>query len=263
MAKAQSKALEKTTTNGAPPAHLADRMRKDAGRGVSKDQSDNLIPLIYVLQGQSPQVNKRGPDFIEGAEPGDIWLRNSPKPIVKGEVGFYFQSCFFSKDWVEWVPRTKGGGYAGRHDQRPDDAVEKPDPENPAKMKWTRPNGNHVIETRYHAGLGHMPDGGRLPYVIPISSTGHTVSRGWMFSLNSKQVGDVTAPAFASLWHITTKQKSNAAGDWFSMNVVDAGWVSEADYDLGSALAAAFESGAKVADEPEHAEQAEDANAPL
>src|SRR6202035_3091033 len=60
---------------GGPPAALADRMKADAGRGVSTAQEDNQVPLIYVLQPLSPQVDKRSEQYVEGAEPGDLWLR--------------------------------------------------------------------------------------------------------------------------------------------------------------------------------------------
>ena len=74
-------------TKSALPAALAAMMEKDAGKGVSTAQEDNLVPLIYVLQTNSPQVNKRDERYIEGAEPGDLWLRNAPQPIVKGAEG--------------------------------------------------------------------------------------------------------------------------------------------------------------------------------
>jgi hypothetical protein len=39
------------------PAFLADRIKADAGKGVSSSQADNIVPLIYILQALSPQVN--------------------------------------------------------------------------------------------------------------------------------------------------------------------------------------------------------------
>src|SRR5258708_4431967 len=64
---------------------------KSSPGGLSKDQADNLIPFIYVLQPLSPQVMKGDAARIEGAEAGDIWLRNGP--VIKGEDGMLFQPC--------------------------------------------------------------------------------------------------------------------------------------------------------------------------
>lgn len=234
-------------TAGALPAHLASKMAEHAGKGVSTDQADNLIPLIYVLQPLSPQVNKRNPAYIKDAEPGDIWLRNYQDPIVKGEEGIIFQPCFFSKDWVEWVPRDDGGGFVARHDELPKDA--KLIEDDKGRKKYVRPNGHEVIETRYHAGYVYT-DTGPVGYVIPLTSTGHTVSRDWMFRMNNKQLpSGEKAPSWAFLYRLKTKERSNAAGTWFTYEIQEEGWVqTEEDLDRGFQLHNAFATGAKKAE---------------
>src|SRR5262245_29613295 len=83
-------------------------MEAYAGAGLSKAPEDNLIPLIYILQAGSPQAKKGDPDRIEGAEAGDFWLRNAPKPIIKSEDGIWFQLCNVTKCFVEWQPNRGG-----------------------------------------------------------------------------------------------------------------------------------------------------------
>lgn len=240
-----------TTPTGGAPAFMVERAAADAGKGVSTAADDNLVPLIYILQAQSPQCNKRGPDYVEGAESGAIWLRNSGLPAINGEKGILFQPCYFQKDWVEWIPRSAGGGFAGRHDERPEEAVEKAlDPADPDKMSWVLPNGNTVAETRYHIGIVHLDDGRRMPYVIPLSGSGHTVSRGWMFLMNSKSMPGVErAPSWSCLYRLTTKERSNKKGTWMTFEVKDAGWVQTAqDYERGAELYKSFEAGEKQVD---------------
>lgn len=242
----------------APPAALANRLAADAGKGVSTRQEDNLVPLVYVLQPLSPQVDKRGPEYIQGAEPGDLWLRNSSTPIIKGDEGLLFQPCFFTIDWVEWVPRTKGGGYIARYPDCPTDVVKTPDQQNPNKIRLMRPNGNEMIETRYHIGFVYLPGQPPQPYVIPFSSTGHTVSRQWMFMMNGKQNAGQPAASFACFYRLKTKQRTKAAGTWFTIDPIDAGWVqTEIDYDRGSKLYDQFAAGEKVVEAPAHQEAAE------
>lgn len=235
------------------PKFVVARAAEDAGKGVSTAQEDNLVPLVYILQSNSPQVNRRGADYIEGAEASAIWLRSASDPIVSGEDGIVFQPCHFSKDWVEWKLRDEGGGFVARHDARPADAEAVADPKNPNKTRFVRPSGNEVVETRYHIGYVHVGDQ-RLAYVIPMSSTGHSVSREWMFRMNGKSVGGVKAPTFASLYRLRTKERTNAAGTWFTWDISDegSGWVqSEADYERGRGLHDAFVSGARQAAAPE------------
>lgn len=111
----------------APPAHLKNKIKQDAGKGISGSADDSLVPLIVVLQAQSPQAIKQKPEFIRGAEAGVIWMKNAPHPIIKGEEGILFQPCHFYKNVGEWIPRNKdgsGGGYVGVHDTMPSDAKE-------------------------------------------------------------------------------------------------------------------------------------------
>lgn len=239
------------------PDFLQEVAQEDAGKGTSQLAADNLVPLIYLLQTNSPQVNKRNPAYVEGAEAGHIWLRNSAIGTVDGEEGILFQPCYFTADWVEWLPAR--GGYAGRHDGGPDEppahlnAIEKEiEEDGNIKKRWVLPNGNIVVYTRYHIGYVVMEDT-VLPYVIPLSSTGHTVSRGWMTMMNTKKItGGKPAPSWACLYRIKTKFTSNAQGEWFKFEVTDAGWVNSlADYERGRALNESFVSGEKKIDEPE------------
>jgi hypothetical protein len=126
-----------------------------------------------------------------------------------------------------------------------------------------RPNGNEVIETRYHMLLVHGRGPVPLPFVLPLSSTGHTFSRQWMFMMNQRKIKDGIAPSWAGLYRLRTQWKKNAIGDWFAWSVTDEGWVPTVEnYDMGSALHEAFASGAKQAEAPvEHRDDAADAAA--
>ncbi len=258
MAKAKEDTALTTTeeASGAAPAFLKERAQ--SGKGISTKQEDNLVPLIYVLQTNSPQVNKRGADYIEGAEAGDIWLRNAATPIIKGDVGMDFQCCYFSKDWVEWIPRDDGGGFVARHpanngDKPPAElkAEKKPDPKDPNVFKWVLENGHELRETRYHVGFVILKRSIILPYVIPLSGTGHSVSRAWMAQMGSKMTEDGQRyDMWTSIYHIRTKHRTNKKGEWFSFEVRDQGFITTQEEDArGAALHEAFESGAKVAEQ--------------
>lgn len=247
----QDQTIAVAATSGAtPPSFLSDAVAEDAGRGVSRDAEDNIIPLVYILQAQSPQCNKRGPDYVEGAEAGDLWLRSSGLAPITGEQGFLFQPVFFSKDWVEWKP--KRGGYADRHAERPAAAEEKmvKTDDGDEVKRWVMPNGNILTETRYHVGIVRLDDGREFPYIIPMAGSNHTPSRGWMFLMNSKKIGNKIAPSFAAQYRVKTKAASNDQGDWYKFEIEDAGWVDLAVYEAGRDLHFAFASGAKVAEAP-------------
>lgn len=233
------------------------RMAKaDAGKGVSKAAEDNLVPLIYILQALSPVVNPRNADYIDGAEMGKIWLRNNDDPIADGENdGIVAQPCYFSKCWIEWIPRDMGGGFVARHATRPDNAVKVEDPKNPKRAKWMR-GENEVIETREHVVRVHH-NGSWFPYVIPMTGSNHSASKGWMFSQNSAQFDDGdTAPSFAKVYRLRTKFNKNDQGEWFNWTIKPEGWLYEylppgewpRQYEEGRIIHDAFATGQKQAD---------------
>lgn len=227
----------------AVPAFLQAKAEADAGKGTSQAQEDNIVPLIYVLQAQSPQCNQRSPDYVQDAVAGSIWLRTSGLPAIDGEDGILFQPCYFHKDWVEWIPNR--GGYVARHAEKPADAVQKPDPKNADKLIWKRANGNDLVETRYHVGFVILEDR-VMPYVIPMAGSQHSVSRQWMFLMNAKQMPglDGPPPSWASKYRLTTRFRSNDQGEWYTLDVADAGWIeTEAEYARGLKLHEAFVSG--------------------
>lgn len=238
------------------PADMDKIMMRDAGKGVSAKPEDNLVPMMAILQDKTPEADRHHQRYIEGAEGGMIWLKNSPEPFVPGEDGILVQHCHSYKALVEWKPRNNGGGFMGQHPWSQDpssvieDAKQVPDPRDPAnKMMWVRKNGNEIIDTRYEV-VRVFRDVNRLQYVIPFTSTGHTVAKGWntlrgQFHLSDGQV----APTFSRLYRLTTKAKTNAKGTWFLFNVDDEGWVkSREDYEAGLALFNSFNRGEKEGD---------------
>lgn len=247
--KGDKKAIVKVGAAGLP-ADLADRFEQDAGKGTSQDAKDNLVPMIAILQDKSPQVDKMDPKFIDGCESGMIWLKGVPDPFVAGEEGIVVQPCFFFKNFVEWMPRDKGGGFVGIWATPPKEAKEVVDPKNRNKVKWVMPSGSEIIEARYHVVRVFREDGGRPQFVIPFSSTGHTVSRGWMNLMNSFPLkSGKPAPSYARLYRLRLKYNKKPAGSWWSFDPTDEGWITDVnEYEQGLALNAAFERQEKTAD---------------
>lgn len=245
-----------TLSKSGPSQALMEKMGTSRGTGLSTNQSDNMIPLIYVLQAQSPQVLKKNPAYINGAEAGDIWLRNAMDPIIKGEEGMLFQHCAFDKEWVEWVPRDDGGGFVGRYPiKKPSDETTPPvaDAESyddEGVQRWRRKNGNELILTRYHIGNVLRTDR-MIPFVVPFTSTGHTTSRQWMFMMNQQVLPDGgIADGCACVYRLKVIPKSNKKGDWFAFDVQFEGWASDEMYARGKQLAAAFDRGDRRVEDP-------------
>jgi hypothetical protein len=218
-----------------------------AERGVSFKAEDQLVPLIYVLQALSPQVEKRGDNYIEGAEAGDFWLRNSLNPIRNGEEGIITVPVDMIRTWIEWLPNR--GGFVARHPEPPTDMVAKTirtDDGNEREVMM-RGNGNLIVDTRE---FYLMVDGD--PYVFPCSSTKHTFARSWqtMFHRFKHPTTGKILPAFAHRYRISTVPQSNVKGKWFGLKFEDAGASSLVELKAAIAFSDAIVKGERKAEAP-------------
>jgi len=264
MSKQVAKAATGTTEVAAQaqgenlPAYL--REKKMQGAGVSTSKDDILIPMARVLQPLSPEVLD-GSQRIPGAAAGDIYIKNAPNPIIKATEGFIFQPCHFDTAVVEWKPRSQGGGGGGglvaKHEGMPDDAVQKPDPQNPDRIQTVSSRtGNVYVDTRYHAGFIIDLEGAKqpMPCYIPLSSSGHSVSKAWMLLMSLKRMGGDAVDSFAIYYRFKTKMRTKNGKSWFTFDVTDAGpevdgapstmWApTEEDFERGLTLFQALEAG--------------------
>jgi hypothetical protein len=282
--KEASTALQ-TTATAALPAELMEELAADAGAGTSSAADDNILPFISLLQDMSPEVKKRDPEYVEGAEPGML-LNKATRQLYAGNVEqaeqtglpiLEFQHCAFQRCINEWIPRNDGGGFVARHELRgtPEETMKAlggkqvQDSQDPDKMVWKTADGKHdLIDTRYHYGNAIDAEGSPNPGVISFSSTGHTASREWMTMMRNFKirVNDrlLVAAAWSKKYRILTKPRKNKKGDFFVVTVQDGGIIADkALRDAGKALHAGFEAGTvRTADEVAPAGNG-DADAPI
>lgn len=253
-------AVAVSKTADAPVAFLDELVGRE-GEGLSQAQEDNLVPLLYTLQALSPQVKPDDPARMPGAEMGDLLLKATGQ-LWKGKEGFVFQPCAFGKEWVEWVPRERGGGFVGRFPELPDDAVEYSDPKSP-NIKRQKRGENELVETRYHFGNVFDDDGNLIgQMVIPLASTGHTFSRGWMMYMNGQRLPNgALAPSYTRAYRIQSQGKKNTKGSWYGLKYTDMGWVTIEQLRLGRNLHDAVAAGDKQAAAPDEQAQAAEAEA--
>lgn len=261
------------------PAEVTEELLADAGAGTSSSVDDNIVPFVVLLQDLSPEVKKRDPAYVQGAEVGMLLNRATKQlyasdPKQAEETGLpmlLFQHCAFDRCVVEWVPRVDGGGFVARHPlegRTPEQTMgllggkQISDPNDPGKKIWRTADGKHdLIDTRYH--FGHIlsaEDGTIQPAVLSFSSTGHTASREWMtmmnnFKLRNPRTGAlVVAPAWSKWYTVGTRAKSNNKGDFFVISVSDGGLIEDAGLRAaGKAMYASVTSGALRAAQEEGA----------
>lgn len=231
----------------------AERMEADAGKGGSTNRDDKIVPMIRVLQAQSPQCLKQKPEYVKGAEAGDFFLKNTLTPIVKGEVGLEFQWCAFARCWLEFDgPRGDSPKFVGRLE----DDNNRPRVAPGVEVKLDEDDGYDYVDKsghRYTFSREHYGLVGGRPFVLPFGGSGHTTSREWSTLADQFQLpSGKPEPKWNRKWLIRTVPKSNASGDWFGIQFEPVpGEVTDEEYARGLAFYNAVVGGVAVAEAPE------------
>lgn len=209
------------------PADLMSEIEDYGELGYSESADDSLIPILGILQDNSGEVKKKHERHIEGAEAGDMIVRSLQrvyKADLDAEGGILFQPCGFQHMWVEWSGEPGDGAVVGQYlfDERPPEAQEVQDPENPDRKVWKMPSGNRLVDTRYH--FGHIVTGDEiLPCVIPFGGTNHTVSRQWTSLMKQKKHNGRRAPAFFHVYRIGTQFQQRGSQSWYKYQIREEG----------------------------------------
>ena len=190
---------------------------EDAGQGFeNQDMSDRKLPIIELLQSNSPEV---------ADSKGKVWagmFRNT----VTGEI--YEEVCFTpaitDHCWTEWIPRDDGGGFKGRH--RKDakivaEAVARNEGRAIGKLKVPqkpdekgKPQPDHeLVESFEIYAILYSKEGEVLGFaMIPFTSTKIKVYRAWNSAIgnfaptiNGKKLNPGQVPIFAHRVKMTSE----------------------------------------------------------
>lgn len=243
-----------TASASSLPAELLQNLETDAGRGVSTDPNEVGIPFLYILQDMSPQVKKRDPAYIDGAEVGDIY-NNVTKEIIQAKHGFEFISCHFEPAQVEWKPDR--GGFVAKHANDTPLLSDVRMTQVEDKMLPLLPNGNILTETKYYYGFYRpaVAEGETNPHtweacVIGMSSTMIACSRELQaFFKKATLPSGAVAPSFAKVYTFGTRVKEKNNNSWFIWDIRPLRWVDGQEYAAARAFAEQAERGIKVAND--------------
>lgn len=206
---------------------------EDAGQGFeNQDMSDRKLPIIELLQSNSPEVAE---------SKGKVWagmFRNTVTGEVYEEV--FFVPAVTDHCWTEWIPRDDGGGFRGRH--RKDakivaDAIARNDGRaigklavpQPADPKTNKPEPNHELVESFEI-YGILFDAKTEEVLgfamIPFTSTKIKVYRAWNSAignfaptLGGKKLAPGQIPIFAHRVKMTSESDTKN-GNTFQIPVL-------------------------------------------
>lgn len=184
-------------------------------------QDELLIPFLNLIQKGSRVADEEHTEYIEGAKAGFI-MNSVSEALVDGKEGILFIPVHRENNWIEWIPRDKGGGFVARHEPGSDIVAKaKEDFDFGA---WETPDGNDLVDTRYIFGLIVDEDGGYQPAMIAFSKTQLKPYQKWMSQARGIQGRDPrtgrrkTIPLFGHTYRLTTRGRQNESGSWHIWN---------------------------------------------
>jgi hypothetical protein len=217
--KAPSQAVAARKENAgalAQRSSLAEAMAADAGKGFEEAGRDAFaIPFLRILQDLSPQVKKTKTEYIKGAEAGMIFNTVTQQLYQKVHV----IPCHYSQSFIEWVPRSKGGGLVAVH--TPEALIVRQ--ASRVEGRLILPNGHELADTRSHFVLLVNEDGSTEGALIAMSSSGMKVSKRWMTQMRTSTAPTADwprgRPMFSWVYELGVEEESNDKGSWYTWTV--------------------------------------------
>lgn len=179
-------------------------MEDDDSGNEHVQKEDLVIPRLNIIQAISPQLDKKDPLYIPGAENGMMF--NSLTKELMGSL--LVVSIMFEKPFLIWRDRKKGGGFGGQFPTVEDaeDAISSKEDAG----DWL------VTDTPTNLCLA-IPESGRAYEIaIPMSKSKAKVARNW-----NSIIRLAGGPRFARVYKISVVDDKNTAGEKFKNFQVD------------------------------------------
>jgi hypothetical protein len=223
MAAAKKKELEQADMD------LMAAFAQDAGEGLEDvSGQDILIPFVGILQQLSPQVNKRKPEYVEGAEPGMIY-ESASGTVWDGEEGIEVVPIKFMRRYTEFRPRSEGGGLVADHGSNSSILEKCVQGE---RGGYTTADGNELVVSGNFYCFIMDKAGGWSRVVISMSGSQLKKSRRWNTLLMQERAEgpngkSFVPPAYYRVYHLTTVPEENDLGSWFGWKIEKSGTLLE------------------------------------
>jgi hypothetical protein len=199
----------------------------DAGQGFeNQDMSDRKLPIIELLQSNSPEVAE---------SKGKLWagmFRNTVTGETYEEV--YFVPAITDHCWTEWIGRDDGGGFRGRHRKdakivseavarNEGRAIGKLKVPQPPDAKTNKPQPDHeLVESFEIYAILYSKDGEVMGFaMIPFTSTKIKVYRAWNSAIgnfaptiNGKKLAPGQVPIFAHRVKMTSESETKGTNTY-------------------------------------------------
>jgi hypothetical protein len=196
---------------------LAAAFEDDAGFGFEEVTSSDLqIPFLRIIQALSPQLKKSDAAFIEGASQGDIFNTVTNK-VWDADEGVIVLPVHFQMKFLEFVPRSQGGGFEGELAADSNDVLTSGRDKDSGMELLS--NGNELVRTAQHYIKIVHDDGTLENAIVDMKKTQLKKSRLWLSMMMMQKHNGKTMPSFASTYRLKSVEDGNDKGSWGSWSI--------------------------------------------
>lgn len=181
------------------------------------------IPFIRILQTLSPQLNKKKPEYILGAQEG-MFFNTVTKEIYGPTINVIVLK--FDRIFIEWLPER--GGLVNYHSPEHAEQVAE---DKSIFGAWKTKTGNILQENYVYFIVldGKMEEG---VSILSLASTGIKIAREWnrLMTTHIMENGRRALP-FYLIWTLETEYRENDKGNWYTFKVRTKNYISEKQYE--------------------------------
>ena len=200
------------------------------------DRDSFAIPFLQLLQKMSPQVDEGEDGYVEGARPG-MYVNTVTEELFPGDPGVLVVPCHYERRFIEWVPRSAGGGFVADHPPEHGLKLMQQTTRDENNRDILPESGNELQDTRQHYVLILREDGNWEPAIVSMTRTAQKASKRWMTMMQNikwprKGGGYFTPPMFSHVYRLGVQRRSNDQGTWYVPNPAKERPLGEGDEEL-------------------------------
>lgn len=197
--------------------------KEDSAEGFEDITTQTMaIPFIRVLQTLSPQLNKKKPEYVLGAQEG-MFFNTVTKQIYGPAIDVIVLK--FDRIYIEWLPER--GGLVNYHSPEHAEQVAE---DKSVFGAWKTNTGNNLQENYVYFVIvvGKEQEG---VAILSLASTGIKIAREWnrLMTTHIMENGRRALP-FYLVWTLETEYRENDKGNWYTFNVRTKNYISEKQY---------------------------------
>jgi hypothetical protein len=201
---------------------------KKSNRGSEGVNAEDLqIPRIGIVQALSPERKKSDPNYIDGAEEGDMF-NSVTRELFKGPL--LVIPVYYRKEYFLWKVRAQGGGFRGVFSTA----------EAAIQAQLESPDKTEVMDTAQQFCLVSTNGAKWEEAVVTMAGSNGGVSKKWNSDIRLRE-----ADRFANVYELLVVEKSNEKGSFYIFKTQWKRWVTETEYRAGEQSYLAISKGAR------------------